>query len=374
VNNNRNASNDDHFGLHLLRFGSVLLVIFGHWMLFSPSTSIISSQVAPLFGFLGVEVLLVLCGFLIGKRVYELLIESTSFPNSAVWGYLKRCAWRVLPLYYLALILVVVTSGIFGYTDSLTWKYFFFIQNFFNAMPAFFPESWCIPIVFFGFVILVFSVGLLVKMMPSISKSTLFLSTTVGVLLLSFLCKYAYYLYHGNISLMEWDQNIKSVLFFRLDSFFVGVLCAWVSCSCLSFWINYRKLFFFAGILLLAFLFVGVGYFRFFIDSQPFFWEVLYLPLTSIAIALTFPLVYSLRSSSLVLKKPFSFCGKISLGMFLIHYSIALQFLDHFIVLSQASFPIFFGLAVVYLAVVIVGSFILHRFYEIPIFRWGTKN
>ncbi len=374
MNNNRNDSNDDHFGLHLLRFGSVLLVIFGHWMLFSPSTSIISSQVAPLFGFLGVEVLLVLCGFLIGKRVYELLIESTSFPNSAVWGYLKRCAWRVLPLYYLVLLLVICTSMILGYTNSSIWKYFFFIQNFVSAMPPFFPESWCVPIVFFGCVILVFSVGLLVKILPSISKSTLFLSATVGILLLSFLCKYLYYLHHGTISLTEWDQNIKSVVMFRLDSFFVGVLFGWVYCSFPSFWINYRKQLFFVGILLMVFLFVGVGYFRFFIDSQPFFWEVLYLPLTSMAIAVTFPMVYQFRSNSIVGKKLLFFCDKISLGMFLIHYSFVLLIFAHFILISQTSVLIFYGLAVLYLAIVFLCSFVLHRFFEVPLLRWGTKN
>ncbi|MBL0014137.1 MAG: acyltransferase [Flavobacterium sp.] len=374
MNNNRDENNDDDFGLNLLRFGSVLLVLFGHLMLFRPSVSIISSQLAPLFGFLGVEVLLVLCGFLIGKQVYTLLIAGNSSPNSAIFSFFKRCAWRVLPLYYLVLLLVVLTSRIIGYTDASTWKYFFFIQNFGSAMPIFFPESWSIPIVFFGCVILVFSVRLLVKMLPSISKSTLFFITTVGVLLLSFLCKYLYYLHYGAISLMEWDQNIKSVVIFRLDSFFVGVLCVWVYYTCSSFWINFRKPLSFVGILLMVLLFIGVGYFRFFIDSQAFFWEVLYLPLTSISIALTFPLVYQLRSNSIVIKKLLSFLGKFSLGMFLIHYSIVLLVLDYFMLISQLSAPIFFGFVVIYLTIVIVSSFILHRFFEMPIFRWGTKN
>lgn len=374
MNNNRNENNEGNFGLNLLRFGSVLLVIFGHLMLLRPSTSIVSSQLAPLFGFLGVESLLVLCGFLIGKQVYTLLLAGTSSPNSAILNYFKRCAWRVLPLYYLVLILVVFISKIFGYTDASTWKYFFFIQNFGSAMPAFFPESWCVPIVFFGCVLLVFLVGILVKMLPSIPRSKLFLYATVGVLLFSFLCKYGYYLYYRTISLTEWDQNIKSVVIFRLDSFFVGVLCAHLFSNCQSIWLNHRKLLFFVGIVIMLVLFVGVGYFRFFIDSQPFFWEVLYLPLTSMSIVLTFPLLYQLRSNSTVIKKLLSFLGKLSLGMFLIHYSIMLFVLDYFILISQLSALIFFGFVVIYLTVVIASSFVLYRFFEMPIFRWGTKS
>ena len=373
MNNNRDKSNDDRFGLNLLRFGSVLLVIFGHLILFRPSASIISSQLAPLFGFLGVEVLLVLCGFLVGKQVYVLFISATSSLNSAVWSYLKSIAWRLLPLYYLTLLLVILISMIFGFVDSSTWKYFFFIQNFVNAMPTFFPESWCVSTVFFGCFILVFSLGLLAKMLPSISKSALFLITTFGIFLLSFLCKYLYYLHYGAITLLEWDQNIKSVVIFRLDSFFVGVLCVWVNYNCRSFWINYGKLLSFVGILLLAFLFIGVGYFRLLIDSQPFFWEVLYLPLTSMAIALTFPLVFQLRGNNILIKKLFAFCGKISFGMFLIHYSVVLQILDHFIVISQTSLPLFFGVTVVYLSIVIFVSFVLYRFFEMPLFRWRQK-
>ena len=169
------------------------MVVFGHLMLYRPSASIISTQLAPLLGFLGVEALLVLGGFLIGKKVYELAVLDPQFSSQSVLRFSKKMAWRFLPLYFLVLLLVLFVALLFDQSTTDVWKYFGFVQNFSSPMPAFFSESWPITIGFFGSVTLILGMYLTVKKLGFIGKAALYLGFTFLMIALFVGVKYIFY-------------------------------------------------------------------------------------------------------------------------------------------------------------------------------------
>jgi len=358
--------------LNLLRSGAVMMVVFGHLMLYRPSTSIISSQLAPLFGFLGIEALLVLGGFLIGKQVYELVVLGAEFSLQNVLRFFKKRGWRFLPLYFLVLLLLLLITLLFDQSTTDVWKYFGFVQNFSSPMPAFFSESWPITIGFFGSVALILGMYLTVKKVRFIGKTVLFLGFTFLMIALFVGVKYIFYLQNRSLNLLEWDQYLKTLVIYRLDSFYIGVLCAWMYFNRRDFWVAYRKLLVLFGMLLMLLLFVGVGYFRLLIDSQPFFWEVLYLPMTSVSIALFLPFLSSWDLRQSWICGTCSFLCKISYPLFLIHYSVLLQVMNQFFCIKDASVGGFLISSTIFLLFGLGMSVVLHRFYEKPLARFGA--
>ena len=343
-------------------------------MLFRPGASVISSQLAPLFGFLGVEALLVLGGFLIGKKIYALVVLEDEFSLQNVFSFIKKIAFRFLPLYFLVLVLVFLISIFFHHPTADVWKYFLFIQNFYHPMPVFFSESWPIPIGLFGSGSLLLGMCLILKKIGSCNKSNLFLGYTLAMIALFCGCKYYYYLGNGALTLLAWDQHLRSVVMYRLDSFYIGVLGAWMYFNRSSFWVPNRKWFLLFGIFLMLLLFVGVGYFGWLIKSQPFFWEVVYFPLTSISIGLFLPFLSCIDLQQSMLGRSFSFLSSISYGLFLLHYSLLLQIMIPFCPIEGTSTGGFLILSTIFIVLALGMSAVLHRFYEKPLAKFGTKN
>ena len=148
----KKSSSGSIFGLDFLRAIAILMVLFGHCMLIYPPSQSLIAQVGLFCGFLGVEVFFVLSGFLVGRILYRMYSED-DFTVNSILNFFKRGAFRLLPNYYLVLILNLIISFIIGYAVSDWWKYFIFLQNFSSTMLPFFPESWPIPIGVFAFLL-----------------------------------------------------------------------------------------------------------------------------------------------------------------------------------------------------------------------------
>ncbi len=124
--------------------------------------------------------------------------------------------------------------------------------------------------------------------------------------------------------------------------------------------------------LLMFLLFVCVGFFGWLIDSQPFFWEVLYLPMTSVSIALLLPFLSSWDLRQSRISAACSFLCKISYPLYLIHYSLLLQVMNQFFSIKDASDGGFLILSIIFLLFGLGMSVVLHRFYEKPLTRFGA--
>ena len=120
-------------------------------------------------------------------------------------------------------------------------------------------------------------------------------------------------------------------------------------------------------------LFVGVGYFHLLIDSNPFFWEVLYLPLTSIAIAFFLP-TFSQWNLKGILKNSITFISKISYAVYLLHYGIILQLMCNFFDPKLYTTIQFCFFSISYLAVTLFLGFIFYHFFERPLINRNVKN
>ncbi len=361
------------FGLDLMRILALLMVLFSHLLLFSPYNNLITDQLAPLFGFLGVEIFLVLSGFLIGNKMYVLMVLQDKFSWTETLQTLKQRGRRTLPSYFLALLIAIVIGFWFQYSEDTLWKYFFFGQNFASPMPLFFIESWSITIGFFGNVVLILGMFLVLNKLRFKNKSKAFLIGIVFIIMISLVCKLVYYLMNSTTTLLQWDTNLKAVVIYRLDSFFIGVLCSWIYFNATIFWKKNKSIFLCFGLLFMGLLFVGVGYFQLLIDSNPFFWDVLYLPLTSIAIAFLLP-TFSQYTIEGVLKNHLIIISKISFAIYLLHYSIILQLMNHFFAPKLYTTIEFCFFSVGYIAVTLLLGFIFYQFYERPLSNRNLKN
>ena len=360
------------FGLDALRATAILMVVSSHVLWIYPKSSALISTFLELFGFWGVELFFVLSGFLIGSILYQSYVTD-SFTLQSVFRFLKRRWFRTLPNYYLVLILNVSIAFLIGYQIENVGLYFVFLQNFLGKAPAFFPESWSLSVEEFAYLLLPFALFLgtfgIIK-----NKSKRFLIIVFSLFIIFVFAKVVFNSTQTVSNLTDWNSNLKSVVIYRIDAILVGVLIAWIRFNFEAFWKKYKVLFAFLGIGIFFFLLFGITSSNLRIEQSQFFWNVIYLPLTSFGFAFFFPFFSEWKVSNSWLKFPVEFTSKISYSIYLLHYSVILQLMKHFVdttVLSTSERHFF---TLIYLTITFLLSYILYRFYEKPMMNLRDKR
>ena len=361
------------FGLDAMRTVAIMLVLIGHCVWIFPTGNVLIHQLLVLSGFFGVEIFFVLSGFLIGKIVYQLYVKE-KFSLSSVFYFLKRRWFRTLPNYFLILLVDIGIAGIVGYQTVSLWKYFFFLQNFNTAMLPFFPESWSLSVEEFAYIVLPFFLLALSLLIKPKNKPLFFLWTLLLLIFVFIFNKVYYQNTTANTTLTQWNLSLKAVVIYRLDSIFIGVLCAWLYFNFTAFWQKWKVLFLVIGMQLFLFQFVGIGFFGLLIETHPVLWNVFYLPLISIAVACFLPTLSAWNTESSFLYKPVTFISLISYSMYLLHYSVVLQLMMHYFPMMHQAFGVKMAFTLCYFTITIVLSYFLHRFYEKPIMDLRNKN
>lgn len=361
------------FGLDLMRATAILMVVIGHCLWILPKGEGFFFQLLELFGFLGVEVFFVLSGFLIGKILYPLYLKS-DFNLATVFYFLKRRWYRTLPNYFLVLVLNLLIASLVGYTALSWWKYFFFLQNFNTAMLPFFPESWSLSVEEFAYIVLPFFLLVLGRLVFVKNRSRFFLGA-VSVLILVFIgTKLYYHATTQNTTLAQWNLSLKAVVIYRLDSIFIGVLCSWLYHNFMPLWSKYKVLFMGVGVLLFFFQFFVLGSLGWVIEAKPLWWNVFYLPLLSVSVACFLPFLSEWKGSNMFWERPIVFLSKVSYSMYLLHYSVILLLMKEY--LSYDAQDVFEASLFVfgYFTITLVLSYLLYRFYELPLMNLRDKN
>lgn len=354
------------FGLDAMRAVAILMVLSCNAFLIYPSVNGLASQIFALFGFWGVEVFFVLNGFLIGKILFNVYVKN-DFTIHSVFYFLKRIWYRTLPNYFLVLLLNFIVFAIVGIKIVNGELYFLFLQNFSTAMLPFFSESWCLSVLQYGYLLMPFTLFFMTLLVKPKSKNKRFI-WVVLVLVFLFIGSKAYYNFTTeNLSIDQWNISLKGVVVFRIDSILVGIVASWLSSNYVVFWKNNKNKIAYVGFLIIVFLFVGVGYFRILIETNPFFWNVLYLPLTSIAFALFLPFLSQLKSTSKWFSKAITYISLISYSIYLLHYSIILQMMKYFVDTSRFYIYQLHLFAFCYLGIVFFASYLLYNYFEKPI-------
>jgi peptidoglycan/LPS O-acetylase OafA/YrhL len=361
------------FGLDLMRAIAILMVLFGHCVWIFPDSNTLFHQMMVLSGFLGVEVFFILSGFLIGALLYDLYLKE-AFTFSKVLYFLKRRWFRTLPNYFLILLLDIGIASIVGYATPDLWKYFVFLQNFHTTMLPFFPESWSLAVEEYAYIVLPVFVFLGALLFKPANKSRFFLFAVLTLIALFFGTKIYYQVTTTNVNVTQWNVSLKAVVLYRLDSIFIGVLCSWIYINFKTFWRLNKHIFFVVGLCIFIFQFVAIGYFRLLIETHPILWNVFYLPLVSVAVACFLPFLSDWKEETSLLKKPIVFISTVSYAVYLLHYSVVLQLLKHYIVYDAQNPIHLFGFVVAYVFITFFLSYLLYRFYEKPMMDLRDNN
>jgi peptidoglycan/LPS O-acetylase OafA/YrhL len=195
------------------------------------------------------------------------------------------------------------------------------------------------------------------------------------VLIAVFFCaKFYYHITTQNSTLTQWNLSLKAVVIYRLDSIFIGVLASWIYLNYTSFWSKNKYIFLVVGLLLFFFQFVGIGSLGWTIEVMPMFWNVFYLSLISIAVACFLPFLSEWKNEQSIVQKPVTFISLISYSIYLLHYSVILLLMKEYIIIDNQNpiaLTLFLGS---YISITILLSYLLFRFYEVPMMNLRDKN
>lgn len=360
------------FGLDLMRALAIAMVLCSHILwIYNPEDGIIR-QLFALFGFLGVEFFFVLSGFLIGRILYNVYMKD-DFTITGVFGFLKRRWFRTLPNYYLVLLINIIITTSLGYSMPNLELYFVFLHNGFSRMSTFFPESWSLSVEEWAYVVLPFSLLLFSILFRPKNKKRFFVTITLLLIALFIFFKITYQQKVQTTTLDEWNVSLKSVMIYRLDAIFMGVLCSWISINYSEIWQKFRFNSALIGGIIMLFMYFGMGFLGILPSTFPFVWNVAYLPLASISIAFLLPFFSQLETSISWIKKPIVFVSKTSYSIYLLHYSVLLQLLMLFVDRKNTNLLHLHLITVFYLTATLIVSYIFYRFYEKPIMDLRDK-
>lgn len=354
------------FGLDLVRAVAIIMVVFSHIAWITPKHKEGLLDVMSVFGILGVEIFFVLSGFLIGRIIFRIYISDDFSLSSILYFWIRRW-FRTLPNYYLVLLINVCIATYIGMTlpDSL-WRYAFFLQNFSSEMPWFFMESWSLSIEEFAYILGPIFLFFTLFIKTRISKPRMFLVITLIIIILFVMTKIIYSFNETEHTLINWNNSLKSIVIYRIDAVYYGFFAAYISIVKAKFWKEIKYTSFGLGMI----LFLGCNALMLMkvirIETYPFVWNVLYLPINSITIMLMFPLLSQMNTAPRFILKPITTISVISYAMYLLHYSVIMQLLKYFIPsngLPEFDMMIYI---IVYIASTVLISYLVYQFFERP--------
>ncbi len=360
------------FGLDFLRALSISLLLFSHSSWIYNSNGILG-KLQDASGFLGVELFIVLSGFLIGGILYKQFLNE-NYGIKDGYLFVSRRLMRVLPSYYLVVSILTFVYLSFGFSVYEVWKYLLLVQNFVSPVPAFFPESWSLPVKEMGYIFVVILLVVISKLFVKASKRVLFLTVIIGLIAFTFLSKLYYNIHSTNLDLKQWSFEIRSVVLYRIDSVLIGVLFGYFYHNYKEFMMSKRKLFFVIGVILFVLLMLSIVVFKFRLSNASWFWNILCLPLLSTAICMFIPFLLNWKTPSQRIGNAITFICNISYSIYLLHYSIILFLLKCFIDTKNFGLWQLNFFTILYVSITVGLSYLLYTYFEKPINAYRAKN
>lgn len=216
------------FGLDVLRATAITGVLASHGsLLFSPQPTFLE-----VFGFLGVEMFFVLSGFLIGGILIKQFENSYTFKD--IKNFWIRRWFRTVPNYFLFLLIDILLSikdnhPFNGINDI--WKFFLFLQNFAYVQSNFFTISWSLTVEEWFYLILPVLLFIIYNFTKASKKKSVLM--TILVMLITVTAIRCLYVLLANPA---WNDGVRRIVVFRLDSMMYGVFAAFLYNYYKSFW------------------------------------------------------------------------------------------------------------------------------------------
>ncbi len=351
------------FGLDFVRAIAISMIVFSYAYFLIENTNPFLASLTGLLGFAGIELFFVLSGFLIGTIMLKMYLTN-SFNYKSIVIFLKRRGLRTLPNYYLVLILNIILGISFGYALKDAWRYFFFLQNLMNYQITFFPESWSLSILQWTYLIMPFVFWFTYKI--SKNKKLGFLWTSVGLILFFHLMRFGFYKNHFISDMNMWNEQVKSIVLYRIDSILIGFLLAWFHYFYSDKLKNISVYLFILALHLFFLQFVALNVLSIDIVSNPKYFLVFYFTFSSVTFALALPVFIYWKNSNNWIAKLVNWISKLSYAMYLLHFSlitVLFKFLKENFLQGISSLL----LLLIYLFLVTFLSYLLYRFVEKPI-------
>ena len=159
----------------------------------------------------------------------------------------------------------------------------------------------------------------------------------------------------------HWTLNVKSIVIYRIDAIYYGVLAAISSIVKPKLWINIRYVACAFGVLTLIALNFLVPIKGWFITEYPAFWNVWYFVIKSLAIACTLPLLSQIKSAPKSIRIPITYISILSYAIYVFHYSIIMQLMKYFIPSEPMEGFDLVVYLLVYVLITFVVSYLVYR-------------
>ena len=184
-----------------------------------------------------------------------------------------------------------------------------------------------------------------------------------------FTCKIYYNLHTHNTTMQQWDISLRSVVIYRIDTVLLGVLAGFIASEYPQFWQKQQYRFALAGFLLVGILLFCLGYLRLKILDFPFFWNVLCLPINAVGLVCFLPFFSQWKTAPLRITRRIELVSELSYAIYLVHYSIVLFLLKHFIDSSAYTMLHLHILTLAYLSVTFLLSYLMYTYFEKPMMK-----
>ncbi len=353
------------FGLDFVRAIAISMIVFSYAYFLIENTNPFLASLTGLLGFAGIELFFVLSGFLIGTIILKMFLTN-SFNYNSIVIFLKRRWLRTLPNYYVVLILNVILGISFGYGLKDIWRYFFFLQNLTDYQITFFSESWSLSILEWTYLITPFVFWFTYTI--SKNKKLGFLWTSIGLIFIFHLMRFWFYKTHFISDMNMWNEQVKSIVLYRIDSVLIGFVLAWFHYFYSDKLKNISVYLFLLALHLFFLQFVALNVLSIDIISNPKYFSVFYFTFSSVTFALALPVFIYWKNSKKWMTKLVNWISKLSYGMYLVHFSlitVLYKFLKENFIQSIPSLL----LLLIYLFLVTFFSYLLYRFIEKPMIQ-----
>lgn len=367
------SQKERNIGLDITRSFAILLVLFGHtsWIGNNyPKYIDIAMQSAPTFG---VEMFFIISGFLIGKIILR-EIQSRSYSFSTFKYFLLRRSFKILPNYYLVLVINIILWYILyeNLPDNLI-AYFFLQQNFFSPSLDFYRISWCLSIEYFSYFLGPVLLFIGIKAFPKLQRKYIFLIVTLVIIIIFNITRLYFYFNFTLIDLVDWDDNIRKVAFYRLDAIYYGFLLRYIYTEFKEKILKIKISLFFIGLFLIVWLYLFRGFFGLSVEETPAFMVLLFLPLSSLFLSCLIPFLDDFKIKSKQLSKFFINLSLISYTIYLLHYTIILHVMKSLFPSDSLTGIELYLYTFLYWGITFLISYLFYKIYEKPIMDLRDK-
>jgi peptidoglycan/LPS O-acetylase OafA/YrhL len=209
-------------GLDLIRASAIGCVLVCHGALIVGAAGF-QAPLARNLGPLGVDLFFGLSGFLVGGMLLDL--GSRLGRGRVIAGFWAARALRILPNYYLFLLLAAALRGLRAPAVAFPWPVFgrslLFLQNLTHPPDWFFVESWSVCVEEWFYLLLPLALWLGLK--TGLRFGAAFGSALAAMLVVPLVARLALPVPH------DWGFEVNMVVVNKLDAIGWGVLAAWVA-------------------------------------------------------------------------------------------------------------------------------------------------